>query len=157
MEDHDSVGGSLESFMKEEGIFTEGNEQTETLRKSAEALGINPDLVAPKDEDTQTRYFARHNCKHCFGKGILTVCLSPQKRKVFWSNARKPTRVSFRQTKRARSRRIGPTRPALKQINGVSVENELGESWDTRRKEPANYKSENTAKSFCRCIRAVEV
>jgi hypothetical protein len=153
---HDVNGESLEDVIGG-GIFTDKGEQTEALRKSAEALGLNPDLVAPEEDGPQFRYYARKGCKHCFGQGILNVCLSPSKRKVFWKNERKSTRVSFRQTKTARSRRIGPTRPVIKKITGFSDGNELGESWDTRRPEPRDYKKENTSQSFCRCIRAVEV
>jgi hypothetical protein len=157
-----------------DGIFTDGDKQTETLRESAKALGINPDLVAPEDGGPQLRYFARKGCKHCFGRGTINVCISPSKRKVFWKNERKPNRVSFRQTASARSRRIGPTRPVTKKILMVSEgypptreeneENPLSSGpsesqagWDTRRPEPRDYKENNLSQAFCRCIRAVEV
>ena len=161
MENNNVEGGSplgdasREDLEKFGSIFTNDSEQAETLRKSAQALGINPDLVAPEKDGPQVRYFAKSGCKHCFGRGVLNVCISPSKRKVFWRNERPKTRVSFRQTKAARSRRIGPTRVATKKITGVSIGNEL--TWDTRRREPRDYKEENTSQAFCRCIRAVEV
>lgn len=147
MEDNHTFGGETLG-----DIFTNQEEQIEALRKNAEALGINPDLVAPEDE-SQVRYFARKNCKHCFGRGVINVVISPSKRKVFWKNERKQTRVSFRQTKAARSRRIGPTKPFTKKILNVSEGHEA--DWDTRRQEPWGYKKNNMSQAFCRCIRAV--
>lgn len=137
------------------GIFTNETEQTEALRKNAEALGINPDLVAPEEGGPQIRYFPNKGCKTCYGRGIINVVISPSKKKVFWKNERKPTRVSFRQAKAARSRRIGPTKQGIKKILNVSEAYES--SWDTRRKEPAGYKQDNMSQAFCRCIRAVGI
>ncbi len=143
MEENEPVG---------EGIFTNLDEQTQSLRENAEALGINPDLIAP-DGEPQARFYAKKGCKHCFGKGVLNIVLSPSKRRVFWRNERQPTKVSFRQTKAARSRRIGPTKPATKKIYNVSEANES--EWDTRRPEPLTFKRDNMAQAFCRCIRVM--
>ena len=151
-----------------EGVFTD-NEAVKTLRESAKALGINPDLVAPDEEGPQYRYFASKNCQHCYGRGILSVCISPSNQKVFWRNEGLPGRVPKRKVtstkkrnRRARKRhkelaiRVpGPTRPRRKQITGVSVGNEL--PWNTRKSEPEHFKKDNSSKAFCRCIRAVEV
>jgi len=155
MEDNAPNKESLNEAMESDGIFTDKSEQIDALRRSAEALGINPDLVAPKDDGPQLRYFAHKGCGHCFGRGVINVVMSPSKKKVYWKNERKPKKVSFRQSKADRSRRIGKTTPELKKITGLAPGNDI--EWDTRRPEPAGYKSENMAQSFCRCIRAVEV
>jgi hypothetical protein len=156
-----------------EGVFTD-NESVETLRKSAQALGINPDLVAPQAPDgegPQYRYFARKNCGSCYGRGTIDVVISPSKQKVFWRNEGLPGRVTKRKItskkklkRRARRRHkdaairaVGPTPKKRKLITGVSPGNELENQWDTRRSEPLGYKADNLSKSFCRCIRAVEV
>lgn len=155
---HENLEEALAAYASEGGgVFTNEAEQTKALRDNAEALGINPDLVAPEGEP-QIKYYARKGCKHCFGRGVINVVISPSKRKVFWRNEREPTRISFRQTKAARSRHVGPTRPTTKKILLVSegYPNEEGEvQWDTRRPEPRGYKENNMSQSFCRCIRAV--
>jgi hypothetical protein len=150
-----------------EGVFTD-NEGTEALRASAQALGIDPDRVAPKPKDDeegpQYRYFASKNCKHCYGRGVLTVCISPSRQKVFWKNEGLPGRLSHRNKnlstkklgKPKRRQFPGPSRPKRKQITNVSVGNDLGQQWNTQQSEPLKYKEDNTTKAFCRCIRAVE-
>ena len=159
-----------EDFDYGEGVFTD-DKDIETLRKSAQALGFNPDLVAPKPADgkegPQYRYFASKNCKHCYGRGTLTVCISPSKQKIFWQNEGLPGRLTLRNknlsTKKLNKRRKvkrqfpGPSRPRRRQVNGVSIANELHKQWNTRQEEPLSYKEDNTSQAFCKCIRAVEV
>jgi len=146
-----------------DGIFTD-DEAIETLRKGAEALGINPDLVAPGREDgPKHRYFAKSGCKHCYGRGTINVCLSPSKQKIFWINkgadGRIPKKEPVSTKKLAKRKRQKPmaSQPKKKLVTGFCPGNELGEQWETRKKEPLSYKRENLSKSFCRCIRAVEI
>ena len=144
------------------GIFTD-NQATEALRKSAEALGINPDLVAPDGDEPTIRYFAKSGCKHCYGRGVISVCLSPSKQKIFQVNQGVPGRVSKRKItstnklRKKKRQKAGPTPKQVKRFLGISPGNELGLQWDTRGQEPLDYKKNNTAKSFCRCIRSVEI
>jgi len=148
-----------------DGVFTD-DKSIDTLRESAKALGINPDLVAPEgneDGEKQYRYFSKKNCKHCFGRGAIDVCISPSKEKVFQRNEGVPGRISKRKissTKKLRKRkrqRPGPTMPQGKTILSVSIGNELGEQWNTRHSEPVRYKKDNMSKSFCSCVRAIEI
>lgn len=157
------------------GIFTDEDEVIDNMRENAEALGINPDLVASKDE--KTRYIAKGNCKYCFGKGTITVCLSPSKPKVFWKNL----------SKRSERKQQRPSGPRRKLITGMSPGNELDEQWSKREKfisaeraekrkrtlmrllgkvpdhsrsatsrpEPPDYKKRNTSLAFCKCVRAI--
>ena len=164
-----------DEFEYEEGVFTD-NQAIETLRKSAEALGINPDLVAPEDGGG-TKYFARKNCKHCFGLGTMDICLSPSKMKFHWKNQSPPGRF----TKRKGLQRK-PSQQRQKVVFGLSPGNELDVQWNpegarhnpahdakikkllgkvpsrdnraTEAPEPFGYKKANMTKSFCRCVRA---
>ncbi len=153
------------------GIWSD-DEAVETLRKSAQALGINPDLVAPEaneDGDPQYKYYSNKACKRCYGRGVLHVCISPSKQKLFWQNEGLPGRIPKRkatsvkkQKRRARKRHkdpairvSGPTQPRRKAINSVSIGNES--DWNTRQPEPEDFKVDNLSRSFCHCIRAVEV
>lgn len=163
------------------GIFTD-DESVKTLRESAKALGINPDLVAPEDGEVKVQHFARKNCKHCYGRGVIDICLSPSKFKWFWRNEGVKGRVS----KRRRQRR-GPSVQRRKVVTGVSPGNELHEQWNpdghaglldperdakmkrllgktpvrggiaTSRPEPYGYKEDNMSQVFCRCIRTAEI
>lgn len=145
-----------------DGIFTDG-EAIETLRKGAEALGINPDLVSPEKDGPQYRYFAKSGCKHCHGRGTINVCLSPSKQKIFWVNKGSDGRISKRKItsakklKKKKRQKPQASQPKKQLITGFCPGNELSEQWDTRRQEPSDYKKDNFSKSFCRCIRAVEI
>lgn len=149
------------------GIFTEDAEAIEGMRQAAEALGINPDLVAPTDD--QVHYVAKKNCKHCYGRGAVPVVMSPQKEKTFSRNQALPGRI----TNRKRSSRgkpeftklkavfparrtRGPTEPRRKIVMGISPANENTNSqWDTRKPEPQDYKRLNATLAFCRCVKAI--
>lgn len=164
-----------EDFDFGDGIFTDNSEAIETLRRSAEELGINPDLVAPQtpedDDKPRYKYYARDSCGRCYGRGILDVVLSPSKPKVHWRTEGVPGRISKRKvcSKRKLKRRAAkkykypvkrtsqPSREKVKIMSGMSPGNDLSEQWDTRKKEPLNFKSENATQSFCGCVRVVEI
>ncbi len=147
-----------------DGIFTDG-EAAETLRKGAEALGINPDLVAPKpgEDGPQYRYYAKSGCKSCFGRGSIKVVLSPSKQRFFWRNegpkGRIPKRKITSTKKLAKKVRQKPmaSQPKQKKITGFCPGNDLGEQWKTQQKEPLDFKANNVSQSFCKCVRAVEI
>lgn len=167
--DEDLLGGIFEDDHSKEVI--------DNMRENAEALGINPDLVA--SEDVQTKLVAKRGCKQCFGRGTLTVCLSPSKPKVFHKNSSK---------RGERSRAGKPSAPRSKSILGIAPGNELHKEWyspaksedldgkkekrakamnkvlgrtrdlsmsATGRHEPAQYKMRNTSQSLCRCVRKI--
>ncbi|TFH24834.1 hypothetical protein E4G67_01590 [Candidatus Bathyarchaeota archaeon] len=148
-----------------DGIFTDDADAIEGMRQAAEALGINPDLVAPTDE--RVNYVAKQNCKHCYGRGAILFCLSPQKEKTFSRNEGLPGRVTNRnrssrykrkQYKNPVQLRNGPTQPRRKVVTGVSQANENTNSqWNTKRPEPDDFRKMNTTLSFCRCIRTIPV
>jgi hypothetical protein len=135
----------------EGGIFTEGAAATQNLRENAEALGINPDLVAPDEDAETTKYFASRSCKRCWGRGVISICFSPSKKKVFFSKER-PTKL--RNGRRVRQK--GPTPKRLIKLKGYAPGNDLGEQWSTSQPEPEGYKKNNTSLSFCSCVKAVE-
>lgn len=148
------------------GIFTNKDEVVEGMRKAAEAVGADPDKVAPSEENNK-HLFAKKSCKHCFGRGVLTFVPSPQKQKVFSANF---SERGYRAKKR-------PSPPRTRVFFGVSPANEeLNELWDDRevqerpkgkkmwstpsrgtsRPEPDYYKGEAEQKVFCRCVKTQE-
>lgn len=138
-----------------EGVFTD-HKAAETLRKSAEALGINPNLVAPKEgAETQYKYYAHGGCKRCWGRGVINICISPSKQKVFWHNEGVPGRISKR--KSSSRHRAKKSQPRRKVISGISLANGLDEQWNTRQPEPYDYRANNTTRSLCSCVRMVEI
>lgn len=148
------------SIAVDDGIFQNQDEVIDGLRKTAEALGVNPDLVAP--QEGAKRYYARKNCKECYGRGTLEMVPSPQKEKLFW------TVKSKRGQGRRSSKGKGPTRPKNKVITGLCMPTpELANLWDSRElsaraekyrgtstPEPAEYKGEVAQKVFCRCVKS---
>lgn len=160
-------------FEYEDGVFTDKDEAVQALRRSAEELGLNPDLVAPDgaegEDGPRYRYYARGGCKHCFGRGVINVVLSPSKEKIFWKNEGLPGRVphrkirSVKKLKRRKQKKYdtpvrsenGPTPPKRKVIFSFAPPSEVERN--TRKPEPFDFKSENMAQSFCRCVRAIEI
>lgn len=60
-------------------IFTNQKDVVENLRESASALGINPDTVASNTTDAVgPRFYAKSNCKWCFGRGTLAFVANPE-------------------------------------------------------------------------------
>jgi len=132
------------------GIFTD-EAATENLRKNAEAHGVDPDLVAPQEDEGAVKYFAKRSCKNCWGRGVVSICFSPSKKKAFFTRER-PT--VLRRGRRVRQK--GPTPKRLIRFQGFSPGNDLDKQWRTSRPEPDNYKENNTSLSFCSCVKAVE-
>ena len=138
-----------EEFDLDGGIFTDPT-VSENLRKNAEAVGINPDLVAPEEDADAVKYFAKRGCKKCHGRGTLSVCFSPCKKKAFFTRER-PT--VLRRGRRVRLK--GPTPKRLIKLTNFSPGNDLDEQWHTSQPEPEDYKKNNTALVFCRCVKSV--
>lgn len=129
-------------------IFTDGAAK-QNLRDNAEAHGLDPDLVAP--EEARTKYFAKRSCKKCWGRGTVLICLSPQKKKLFFSKER-PTRL--RRGRRVRVK--GPTPKRLVRLHGFSPANDLDKQWRTSRPEPEGYRENNTSLMLCGCVKSIE-
>jgi len=119
-------------------IFTNENEVIEGQKQAAAALGLNPEQI--EKNLTQREFFAKANCLRCFGKGILTVVLSPCKAKITWAH------------KGLRSKMSGPTKPRRKITTGVYPKGDM-DSWNTRRPEPEGFKHEARRNFFCKCVK----
>jgi len=137
--------------LDDNSIFTD-HASNENLRANAEAAGINPDLVAPEGGIDDVEYFAKRGCKKCDGRGTLAICFSPCKKKVFSSRER-PTVLR----KGRRVRQTGPTPKRNVKMTGFSPGNDLDKQWRTSRLEPDDYKKNNTALVFCRCVKSIAV
>lgn len=137
-------------MQNDNSIFTDEAEVNKGMRMSAEALGIDPDLVAPDEQ--KTRYYAKYNCRQCRGRGTIFMVPSPQKQKVFsttWSPVGKISKV--------KKEKRGPSQSKNKIINGFSpAADELNKIWNTRRPEPVNYKREHGKNYLCRCVQTVK-
>lgn len=134
-----------------EGIFTNQDEVVEGLRKSAEAVGIDPDNIIKGDSDEKRTFFAKTSCKRCYGRGFITMVPSPQKEKVFRRSWNKTGRWN---KKKGRGR--GPTKPKNILILSYSPETpELFNAWGGQpsEPEPAEYKYETGQKYPCKCLR----
>ena len=141
------------------GIFADQAGAVEALRESAKAVGMNPDFVA-KEDGSQTRYYARKNCKNCFGRGFVNMVVSPSKQKVYWRNENISPVKKKRKNKKKKSRgknRAGAMKKSQKIITGIAPGNELDEAWNTRKSEPLEYRRENMVKSPCRCVKEREL
>lgn len=104
-----------QKFVNEDhGIFTNEQEALDGLRQSAEAVGIDPDMVAPEnvEESRQPQFYAKENCRTCWGRGIMYYVPSPVKAKTITVGGQK---------------RILPA-------------NELSEVWSTCKPEPPGLK-----------------
>ncbi len=139
-----------------DGIFTNKDEVLDGIRKSAEAVGLDPKRVVPDEEKDKIRYYARKSCKKCYGRGFLVFVPSPQKEKIFWES--KAPMGYFRQRRRTPKKR--------KLITGFCPPNEeLSLLWDDRklsakaekhrgtsRPEPDGYKREAVQNVRCSCL-----
>lgn len=135
--------------MEENSIFTNEQEVIDGIRKSAEAVGIDPNNIISEDGDVQPKVLARKNCKKCYGKGFLYFIPSPQKQKIFWKNKGLTGKFSKRKYK---SR--GPSKPKRKWIFSVSPDTEeLNEKWSTIREQPDFYEQEVAKNIFCSCVK----
>jgi len=94
-------------------IFTNNEDVVDGIRKSAEAIGLDPDMVAPKQKN-QPEYYAKKNCKQCWGKGVLRYVPSPIKKRNVVVGGKKTT------------------------IPG----NELSDVWNTSKPEPPMLKND---------------
>ena len=152
--DSDEVDDFLDDV--DDGIFVDQAGAVSALRESAKAVGMNPDFVA-KEDGSQIRYYARKNCKNCYGRGFVDMVASPSKQKVYWQSQGAPPRVKKRRKKSQKNNKVGPTQKSQKIISGIVPGNDLGETWNTRRSEPLAYRRENMTRSPCRCVKKREL
>ena len=76
----------------QDGIFTNPEEVLDGLRKSAEAVGLDPDKVAPEEmPDEGPQFYAKKSCKMCWGRGIVYYVPSPVKAKKIVIDGKKKT------------------------------------------------------------------
>jgi hypothetical protein len=165
---------------EEDGIFVNESEVIEGQRKAAEAVGVNPDLVAPEDGSEPRKLMARRSCGQCWGRGTITFIPSPQRLKLFWvtkgpiGKFTKRTKTHFPNGKKRPKPLIptrGPSKRENKVITGYSMERkDLLLAWDDRelaeksekrrgtsRPEPEGYKDSVAETRLCSCVREDKV
>jgi hypothetical protein len=166
---------------EEGGIFVNEAEVIDGQRKAAEAVGINPDLVAPEDGSEPSKLVAKKSCNRCWGKGVITMIPSPQKVKLFWvtkSPTGKVTKRVKRRTANGKKKLSKPfvsKRGATKERNRIIIgygpdRKDLRDLWDDRelsegsekfrgtsRPEPLDYKEKAVQNFLCGCVKQDEV
>ncbi len=152
----------LENGIGGENIF-QNDEAVEGMKRQAEAMGIDPDLMDLGKE--QKVLYAKKNCKHCHGQGVMVFVPSPAKPKKTVINLASAIEKKVRQSRvikvkgRKGKRRLFRRKPTQRRIR-ITTElpgNALGEVWNTCKPEPRGLKKELREHRPCRCVRTLEI
>lgn len=148
----------LNEALEGQNIF-EGDEAVEGMKRQAEALGIDPESVDLAK--MQKVLYAKQNCKHCYGRGVMVFIPSPCKSKKIKANIDKSIEKKIRESRiiKVKGRKGLRRKPTQKRIR-VMTElpgNALGEVWNIRRPEPHELKKELRQHLPCRCVRTLEI
>lgn len=157
-----------DSFLDgEEGIGGENifqtDEAAEGMKRQAEALGIDPEQMDLRKE--QKVLYARKNCKHCYGRGVMVFVPSPAKPKKIKVNLERQIEKRVRESRvikvkarkgRRRQMRRKPTQKRVR-IQAELPGNALDEVWNTCKPEPVGVKKELRQHLPCRCVKTLEI
>jgi len=114
---------------EEHGIFTDKEVALEGLRKSAEAVGLDPELVAPEAEiEEPPQFYAKESCKRCWGRGVLYYVPSPVKAKNIIGIDGKKKNLPANELSEVWNT-CKPEPPGLKNPMGTMVEGPNGEQY----------------------------
>lgn len=155
-EDNEPIDGMLEEAFKGDGIFTD-DEATDGMKAAAESLGIDPETADIKKP--QSLFYAKKNCKHCFGLGVIAFVASPAKPKTIVVSPTSEFEKSQRKRRRFKKNGVVYRKPTPKRRRcTVDLEgNKLGQVWNTCQPEPDELKDRLVEYMPCRCVRLLEL